>query len=565
VSGGTIKDAGNHAANFNGISGLSASLQIGPSPLTVTSLSVSPTGQVVGNQNVFLTLQMSEAFTVGQTGPNTLTLNDGGIGFYDSTDSNPSTGKAVFEYPIGTSEDVDTVDRALNLEISGAQVSMKDANGYNADFSAALNVGTGVQIGPSPYVVDVTTDSQAREADAGQTVHIILTMSGPVTVNTSGGSPIVVLNDGAQATYDSGASNPAGGTLVFDYTVGVNDRAEFLAVQNFNLHGAVIQDGSGHNADFTLALGRDVNVIVNTMEFELAIGPATVVALSSSQIGRVDQGQTIHLGVEMSRSIVINTAGGLPTLTLNDGATATYDAALSNASGGSLMFDYTLGANDHAPDLRITSVNLNGAVITDYNGSNVDFARVLNAPSNVQVAATVGAKVDDVLGSGYSDILFRNDASGDTWFEAMKNGLFQGWHPIGGSSTAYAAVGTGDFYGNGTADILYRNNSTGDTWFEARATVSLPAGIPLAAPTRAIPLPASATSSAMAPTTCSIATIRQAIPGLRRSATGCLSAGARSVDRIPAMRRSASAISMATVLTTSCSATTLPVTPGLRR
>ena len=28
-------------------------------------------------------------------------------------------------------------------------------------------------------------------------------------------------------------------------------------------------------------------------------------------------------------------------------------------------------------------------------------------------------------------------------------------------------VGVGDYFGNGTDDILFRNNSTGDTWFEA--------------------------------------------------------------------------------------------------
>jgi Subtilase family len=139
----------------------------------------------------------------------------------------------------------------------------------------------------------------------------------------------------------------------------------------------------------------------------------------------------------------------------------------------------------------------------------------------VQIDPAVGEALDrrapdDFTGSDISDILFRNDSSGDVWFEAMSNGAFTGWrhigptlstydvvgvgdfsadgtddillrngttgdvgfyqmsngintgwHDIGGSSTAYSVVGLGDFYGNGNADILYRNNSTGDTWFEA--------------------------------------------------------------------------------------------------
>jgi hypothetical protein len=35
-------------------------------------------------------------------------------------------------------------------------------------------------------------------------------------------------------------------------------------------------------------------------------------------------------------------------------------------------------------------------------------------------------------------------------------------HFVGGSSTAYAAVGTGDFNGDGGSDILYRNAATGE-------------------------------------------------------------------------------------------------------
>jgi ELWxxDGT repeat protein len=77
------------------------------------------------------------------------------------------------------------------------------------------------------------------------------------------------------------------------------------------------------------------------------------------------------------------------------------------------------------------------------------------------------AGTGDFYGTGGSDILFRNNSTGDTWFEAISNGSFAGWHQIGGSNTSYGVAGTGDFYGTGGSDILFRNNSTGDTWFEA--------------------------------------------------------------------------------------------------
>jgi hypothetical protein len=49
----------------------------------------------------------------------------------------------------------------------------------------------------------------------------------------------------------------------------------------------------------------------------------------------------------------------------------------------------------------------------------------------------------------------------------ISNGTFAGWQDIGGSSTAYTAVGAGDFFGNGTDDILFRDNTTGDVGFYA--------------------------------------------------------------------------------------------------
>ena len=74
---------------------------------------------------------------------------------------------------------------------------------------------------------------------------------------------------------------------------------------------------------------------------------------------------------------------------------------------------------------------------------------------------------DDFSQSGTSDVLYRNDSTGDTGVYAISNGANTGWHDVGASSTAYSIVGTGDFYGNGTEDILYRSGSSGDTGFYA--------------------------------------------------------------------------------------------------
>ena len=47
--------------------------------------------------------------------------------------------------------------------------------------------------------------------------------------------------------------------------------------------------------------------------------------------------------------------------------------------------------------------------------------------------------VGDFNGDGTSDILYRNNTTGDSGFYQMSNGS-PSWHPIGSSSTAYTVV-----------------------------------------------------------------------------------------------------------------------------
>jgi uncharacterized protein YkwD len=71
------------------------------------------------------------------------------------------------------------------------------------------------------------------------------------------------------------------------------------------------------------------------------------------------------------------------------------------------------------------------------------------------------AGTGDFNGDGFSDVLWRNNASGDAGYSDLHGG--NAWHGLGGSSTAYGIVGVGDFNGDGFSDLLWRNNASGDT------------------------------------------------------------------------------------------------------
>src|ERR1700688_4244831 len=205
--------------------------------------------------------------------------------------------------------------------LNGATIN--DANGNAADLSATSTFATGLQVGP--VFVDSVTPSLSGEITTGQAVQLTVAMSAGVTVDTAGGSPTLSLNDGAMATYDSAASDPAAGTLVFDYTVGATDETPNLQVAQVNLNGATINDASGNAADLSAA---------STFAAGLQVGPVFVDAVTPSLSGEITTGQAVQLTVAMSAGVTVNTTNGSPTLSLSDGATSTHhSAALDPATG----------------------------------------------------------------------------------------------------------------------------------------------------------------------------------------------------------------------------------------
>ena len=93
----------------------------------------------------------------------------------------------------------------------------------------------------------------------------------------------------------------------------------------------------------------------------------------SSGTGDLDAGNVVTLTLTMSENVTVNTSGGTPTLTLNDGATATY----TGASGNALTFSYTVAAGQNTSDLAVSAVNLNGATIKDGAGNSASISGAL--------------------------------------------------------------------------------------------------------------------------------------------------------------------------------------------
>ena len=98
-----------------------------------------------------------------------------------------------------------------------------------------------------------------------------------------------------------------------------------LAVTAVNLGTATVKDGAGNAANLTGAVTNPAG----TLQIDTTAPTVTSVVASGTGItagsGDLGVGSVVTLTLNLSSAVTV--AGGTPTLTLNDGGTATYTAA----------------------------------------------------------------------------------------------------------------------------------------------------------------------------------------------------------------------------------------------
>jgi autotransporter passenger strand-loop-strand repeat protein len=268
----------------------------------------------------------------------------------------------------------------LTITTSGGQsVSYQLAGrqpGTEAELQTDNHGGTDVVL--EPTVTSVVAPPPSGIEHPGQIVAITVGLRRAVTV--TGGTPTLTLNDGGLAYYNAAATAALGDPtkLVFSYTVGATAHEHnvgALTVQDASLNGALVLDASGNVPDFSALATAFANLQV------VVAAPATVTSVVASPGSGIElPGQTVTITVGLSAAVTVT--GGTPTLALNDGGTASYDAAATATLGDptKLVFGYTVGATDQTvTTLGIVGGGFNGASITDAAGNVPDFSGVLTS------------------------------------------------------------------------------------------------------------------------------------------------------------------------------------------
>ncbi len=384
-NGATITDSSGNAASLS----LSGVTQSGP-PIdpptipTVSSLVEAPaSGDLNAGKIVTLTINFSEAVMVAGGTP-TLTLNDGGTATYVG---GSGSNTLVFSYAIGTSQNTSGL-AATAVNLNSATITDSGGNAANVSLSGLTQSGPQIDT-TTPTVSSVVETPSRGDLNAGKNVTLTVNLSEAVTV--TGGTPTLALNDGGIATYVSGSGSSA---LVFSYTVGAGQSTSGLAATAIDLNSATIADGAGNAANLALSgltqSGPQIDTTTPTVTSVVASGSGI-----SSGSGDLNAGKTVTLTVNLSEAITV--ADGTPTLTLNDGGTATY---VSGSGSSALTFAYTVTAGQNTSELTVTAVNLNAATVTDGAGNTANLTGAVTKPAGtLQIDTTTPTAPSSAAGS----------------------------------------------------------------------------------------------------------------------------------------------------------------------
>ncbi|MCP3459283.1 heparin lyase I family protein [Bradyrhizobium sp. CCGUVB23] len=382
---------GSQAAGWSGVGGTTSSGSTS-SPTTptvtpaVTQATASPgTGIEHAGDTITLSLGFNEAVTV--TGTPTLSLNDGNKATYVG---GSGTSTLTFKTTVAAT-DTNTSALAITGVNLPSGASIKDASGVAARLSGAVKTFAGLQIDPiSPAVTQASASPGTGTEHVGDAITLTLGFNEAVTVS---GTPTLSLNDGGTASYVGGSGT---GTLTFKTTVAsTNTSTSALAITGVNLpNGANIKDASGVAASLSGAVKTFSGLAVSTAATTPTtpaqpttpttptnVAPTVTQASASPGTGIENVGDTITLTLGFSEAVTVS---GTPTLSLNDGAKATY---VGGSGTGSLTFKTTVASTDTSvSSLAITGVNLpNGASIKDSSGLAANLSGAVKTFTGLQI------------------------------------------------------------------------------------------------------------------------------------------------------------------------------------
>ena len=310
------------------------------------------------------------------------TINGGGAGSGSTLISAGGSGTVTLEYNLFENFPQHVLELTQRSGTSFSVVYKYNLIEQGAEQPSAhlnylqFNSGTATSVN-----VEFNTSYQTPQAGGGEGYQFYDNSSGGSISNVTLAHNTMIATGGAQGTAMSYLIHGGTGSRSASNNY-IADPAAWGAFYSGSVSGWSISN----NVD--MATGN----FIKANNSEVARTTVTQVAASPSS-GIESRGNTIKLTVHLSKAVTVS---GTPTLTLNDGGTATYTGGSGTSA---LTFKHTVSSTDSfVAALAITQVNLpNRATITDGNGKTPNLSGAVTTFPNLQIDPPSGPTLSSIV------------------------------------------------------------------------------------------------------------------------------------------------------------------------
>ena len=374
--------------------------------------------------------------------------------------SGSGTTTLTFEYTIAAD---DRDSGGIDVDPTAIVGSVTDDAGNQADFSGATPpTTTGVLVNTA--AATVVTPSADGTYKTGDVLTLSVAFSEAVTVDDSVGTPQIELLIGGETKNAAYTSGTGSSTLIFTYAIeaDLEDTDGIDVTGVIDLNSGTIQDADGINAELTFTPPPN-NINVDS------VAPTVSGAVAVPGSGTYNTGDVLTFTVTFDE--VVNSTNATLPLTIGSNARSAVLATPSGTGTTTLLFEYTIAADDRDSDgIAVDPTAIVGSV-TDDAGNQADFSTATpQSTAGVLVNAAVITSVTLNNSNGTyktGDILTLNVAFSE---EVTVGGV--GTPRIGltiGSNIRFADYDTG----SGTTALVFNYTvQTGDLDADGIAVVS---------------------------------------------------------------------------------------------
>ena len=401
---------------------------------SVTSVDVPANGSYVAGQNLDFTVHLDEAVLLDSNAgtPRLEITLDNGVTAYANYLSGAGSNTLVFRLTVVDGQlDSNGISVGNAIQLNGA--TLRDALGNDANLTLnGLGNTTGVLVDAVVPAVGSVTLPGDGNYKAGDVLSFTVNTSEPLLIDTSTGTPRLVLNVGGVTRYATYVSGAASGALLFQYSVQAGDTASTgISVNStLDLNGGRLADAAGNNLNPLLTgLGNVGNIFIDTTA--PSAGSILRVDASPSNAGSVRYTVTFSEDVNgvdaadfnlffsgtasaniasvtrvdgRTYTVLVDAIGGAGSLRLdlNASGTGITDATGNAVAGGLTGASYSI--DRIAPSVTSVDLPANGTYVA---GQNLDFT--VNLSEAVRVDTSTGtpriAVTLDTGGTVYANYL----------------------------------------------------------------------------------------------------------------------------------------------------------------